>query len=113
MNVDQSGQEKAVMYLQSSHIMLASAWLPSPDYSLFPVDSTMDWYVLLFSLFFTCLVGISSLFLFVARKHNTPNRLTNLAEVPAWQFRTQETFSLLAWVRRLYTADNIQAADYL
>jgi hypothetical protein len=88
--------------------MLAPAWLPSPDSSVFPVVSTMDRHALLFALYVTGLVGIVILFLFVAKKHRN-----NIGITPAWRFRTQETASLLAWVRGLCVIDNIQTADRL
>ena len=88
--------------------MLAPAWLPSPDSSVFPVVSSMDWYILLFSLYVACLVGIMILLLFVAKKHRN-----NIGITPAWRFRTQETASVLAWVRGLCSIDNIQTADRL
>jgi hypothetical protein len=93
--------------------MLASAWLPSPDRSVFPVALTMDWHILLFPLYVACLFGILFLLLLVARKHSTPGKRTNFAETRAWQFHTQETSSLLAWVRGLCAVDKIQPTDRL
>lgn len=75
----------------------------------------MDWHILLFSLYVAGLVGILFLLLLVASKHNTPEKSTNsnFGETPAWLFRTQETSSLLAWVRGLCAIDNIQTTDRL
>lgn len=66
------------------------------------VLSSMDYVILLFSLYVACLFGISVLLLLVARKHDSPERLANanFGETPAWRFRAQETSSLLTWVRR-------------
>ena len=68
----------------------------------------MDWYILLFSLYVACLVGIMILLLFVAKKHRN-----NIGITPAWRFRAQEMASLLAWVRGLCAIDNVQPADRL
>jgi hypothetical protein len=74
----------------------------------------MDWHILLlFVLYVACLLGIFILLLFVASKHNKPERSTNFGETPARGFRLQEVLSLLTWVGGLCTTDNTQTTDHL
>jgi hypothetical protein len=71
----------------------------------------MNWYILFISLYVTCLVGIMFLLLLVTRKHIASKKPKNVPDTPAWQFRAQETLSLLTWVRRTCAVVSIQTVD--
>lgn len=71
----------------------------------------MDGHILLFPFYAVCLFGILALLLLVVRKHKTSEREANVPPTPAWQFRTQEAFSLIAWVRGICAIDNTQLTD--
>jgi hypothetical protein len=79
------------------------------------VASTMDWHILLFALYVTCLLIGLVLLLLVVRKHAASKRRTetNFPPTPTWRFRTQEALSLLTWVRGTCAMDNTHLTDRL